>query len=198
MRPSQRPGPRRSTAAAGHWSTAEERPDGAGAEPVADGLQADRVVAGRDPVGQLGEPDPGVNGLAFGPLVTVDPDLDRVREVGTDLDERRAEVVIPEVELVAGHPPVGLVEREPHRLAVTTLGRGEHVLVLLRYSDRGHARPAGPRLLSGVGAHDLDLAVVLAERTGGTWLPSANACTARRNEVPIFSMMAAAGIGKPR
>jgi hypothetical protein len=38
--------------------------------------------------------------LAFGPLVSVDPDLGGVGEVGADLDERRPEVVVPEVEVV--------------------------------------------------------------------------------------------------
>jgi hypothetical protein len=39
------------------------------------------------------------------------PDPGRIREVGADLDERRAEVGTPQVEVTAGHPPVGLGER---------------------------------------------------------------------------------------
>ena len=51
--------------------------------------------------------DPFLVGLALGSLVPVEPDLGRVGEVVADVDERRAEVDVPEVEVVAGHPPVG-------------------------------------------------------------------------------------------
>jgi hypothetical protein len=70
--------------------------DGGWPEPVADRLEHGRVGAGPKPVGQLRDGQPGLGGLAFGPLVTVDPDLDRVGEVGADLDERRAEVGVPQ------------------------------------------------------------------------------------------------------
>ena len=83
------------------------------AEPVADGLQTGGVVGGGEPVGQLGEPDPDTGGLPFGPLVAIDPDLGRVGEVGADLHERRPEIGVPEVEVVAAHAPVGLDEGEP-------------------------------------------------------------------------------------
>ena len=66
----------------------EEHADGAGLQPVADGLQAVRVAGGGEAVGQLGESDPGLDRLALGPFVPVDPDLDRVGEIGADLDER--------------------------------------------------------------------------------------------------------------
>ncbi|MGH3267907.1 MAG: hypothetical protein ACRDN1_02385, partial [Trebonia sp.] len=85
--------------------------DGAGLQPVADLLQVRRVVTGGEPVGQRGEPDHGLDRLPLGPLVAIDPDLGRVGEGGADLDERRAEVLIPSVEVVAGHPAVGLRER---------------------------------------------------------------------------------------
>jgi hypothetical protein len=52
--------------------------DGAGLEPVADLLQPGGIVAGREPVGQLGKPDPGLERLPLGPLVAVDPDLGRI------------------------------------------------------------------------------------------------------------------------
>src|SRR5262249_36525445 len=58
-----------------------------GLQPVADLLQPGRVIAGREAVGQLGEGDAGLGCLPLGPLVPVDPDLGRVREVGADLDE---------------------------------------------------------------------------------------------------------------
>ena len=141
-----------------------ERLDGGRTKPVADRLQACGIVGGGEPVGQLGEPDPGVGGLAFGPLVPVDPNLGRVREVGADLDERRPEVVIPEVEVVAGDAAVGLVKGEPRdAVGSLALGAGEHVRVLLRDPDRGHPGPAGLGLRDEVGPHLLDLAVGLGE-----------------------------------
>jgi hypothetical protein len=47
--------------------------DGAGSEPVADGLQCGGVVAGGEAVGQFPEADTGLEGLAFGPLVPAMP-----------------------------------------------------------------------------------------------------------------------------
>jgi hypothetical protein len=135
------------------------------AEPIADRLEAGRVGGVGEPVGQLAEPDPRLAGLAFGPLVPVDPDLDRVREVGTDLDERRAELVVPEVEVVAGDPPVGLGERERHHLArcVVALVTDEHSGVLLGHPERSHPGPARLGLRRQVGPHLLNLAVGLGE-----------------------------------
>jgi hypothetical protein len=72
-----------------------EHLDGARLEPVADLLQRSGILAGRKTVGQLREPDPGPQRLPLGPLMPVDPDLGRVGEVGADLDERAAEVLIP-------------------------------------------------------------------------------------------------------
>ena len=91
------------------------------AEPVADRLQPIGIGARGEPVGQLGEPDAGLGGLAFGPLVPVDPDLHRVREIGTYLHKRRPKVIVPEVEVVTGNSPLGFGEREPHRRTGTLL-----------------------------------------------------------------------------
>jgi hypothetical protein len=82
-----------------------EHLDGAGLQPVADRLQPVRIVAGGEPVGQGGEGDPGLECLPLGPLVPADPDLGRVGEVDADLDERRAEVLIPPLVVVARHQP---------------------------------------------------------------------------------------------
>jgi len=73
-----------------------EHVDRPGPEPVADRLQGGRVLTGGEPVGQSGEPQPGLPGLPLDPLVPVDPDLGRVGEPGADLDEGRAEVLVPE------------------------------------------------------------------------------------------------------
>src|SRR5664280_2775585 len=50
--------------------------------------------------GHGGDPDARLGGLTLGPVVSIEPDLDRVREVCTDFDEARAEVLIPQVEVV--------------------------------------------------------------------------------------------------
>ncbi len=69
--------------------------------------------------------------------MSIDPDLARVREVGAQLDERGAEVLVPQVEVVAGGAPVGLGEVEPHDAArALALGAGEHPLELLGHPDR--------------------------------------------------------------
>src|SRR5215211_6211623 len=57
----------------------------------------------------------GPGGLALRPLVPVQPDLDRVREVAADLDERRPELFVPQVEVVAGDPPLSPVPIEIRR-----------------------------------------------------------------------------------
>jgi hypothetical protein len=69
-----------------------EHVDGARSEPVTDRLQRGGVLAGGEPVGQRGEPEPGLLGLPLGPLMPVNPDLGRIREPGAHLDERRAEM----------------------------------------------------------------------------------------------------------
>jgi hypothetical protein len=49
-----------------------EHLDSARLQPVAHRLQPVRVIAGGEPVGQRGEPDPGLERLPLGPLVPVD------------------------------------------------------------------------------------------------------------------------------
>ena len=107
---------------------------------------------------------PALGGLPLGPLVAVDPDLGRVGEVGADLDERRAEVLVPQVEVVAGHPPVSLGEGElRRRRAGLPPVSGPDPLELLRHPDRRHLRPAGGRRPLQVRGHHVGLAVVLGE-----------------------------------
>jgi transposase len=84
---------------------------GAGAEAVADPLQPGRVLAGGEPVGQLGEADPGGQRLAPGPLVPVHPDLDRIGEVGADLDEPRPRSRLPQERCCTSSEPVPAI---PH------------------------------------------------------------------------------------
>ena len=141
-----------------------EHRDGARLRPVADLLQRGRVVAGREPVGQLPVAEPGAGGLPLGPLMAVDPDLGRVGEVGADLDERRPEALIPQVEVVAGHPPVSLGEGELRRRgAGFPPVSGPDPLELLRHPDRRHPRAVGRGLPVQVRAHHVRLAVLLRE-----------------------------------
>ena len=77
-----------------------------GAEGVAYRLQLLGLITGREPVRQGTERDAGLRGLAFGPLVPVDPDLRRPRSIGADLDERRPELLIENVEVVRADAPL--------------------------------------------------------------------------------------------
>ena len=130
-----------------------EHLDGAGLQPVADLLQRAGSSQEANPLDSSVKRDPGSGGLPLGPLVAVDPDLGRVGEVGADLDERRAEIGIPQVEVVAGHPPVSLGEGElRRRCAGLPPVCGPHPLELLRHPDRRHRGPAGqPPPASGTG-----------------------------------------------
>ena len=91
----------------------EEILNGAGAELVTDRLQRLGIVTAPKPVGERGEADARPAGLAFGPLMTIDPDFRRVGKICADLDEGGAEVDIPEAEVEARHTPVRFREREP-------------------------------------------------------------------------------------
>jgi hypothetical protein len=63
----------------------------------------------------------------------VDRDLDRIGEVGADLDECRPEVLIPDVEVVGRDPAFSLVK-------TFFLGKGE----LAWLATVGVAQPGGP------------------------------------------------------
>jgi len=93
--------------------------------------------------------------------VPVQPHLHRPRAVRADLDERRAEVGVPEVEVVHGDAAVGLVEGELRSLGRVgiTLAGDEHPLDLLSHPDRSDLRPAGRRGRIQVRAHHVDVAV---------------------------------------
>ena len=135
-------------------------------EPVTDRLHHGRVVGGGEPVGQFGEPDTGVPGLAFGPFVAVEPHLGRVREVGAHLDECGTEVDVPQVEVVATDSPVCFGEPPlPCPGRAWALVGAPDALELLGNPDRGDSGASGGGLPVQVRAHQLELApdIVLAE-----------------------------------
>jgi hypothetical protein len=77
---------------------AQQRLDLVFSEPVADRLQRGRVIDCGEPVIQRGEPDPGLGRLPLSSMVAVDAQLGVVGEIGAELDEERAEVVIDALE----------------------------------------------------------------------------------------------------
>jgi hypothetical protein len=97
--------------------------------------------------------------------VAIEPDLDRIWEVGADLDEPRTEVLIPQVEVETRDPPIGPVPTEVRRAPVPgrTGGAGGDPLELLGHSDRRDPRTPGVRLRLQVPTHHRDLAVPLDE-----------------------------------
>jgi hypothetical protein len=98
----------------------------------------------------------------------VHPDLGWIREIGAHLDEGRAEVLVPQVEVVAGHPPVVLDEGPPRcpggGLALIS---GPHPLELLGHADRRRSGAAGRCLPGKVRLHHLQLGLVLLELDPG-------------------------------
>ena len=122
--------------------TVEECMDLGRPELVADGLQPGRVVTAGEAVGQPGPADAGVAGLAFGPLVAVQPHLHRIREVGADLDERRPEMLVPDIKVITGDPPVGPVPAEMRR--APPLRASVVVQVATRWNSCAHPIPATP------------------------------------------------------
>jgi hypothetical protein len=94
------------------------------AEAITDPLEPGRFTTCGEPVGELAEVETRSAGLALGPLVAVDPDLARIGEVATDLDEAVTEVGVVDVEIVRADPPIGLVEAERGRPAVALTPRG--------------------------------------------------------------------------
>ena len=91
----------------------------------------------------------------------VDPHLDWPRTVRADLDERRTEIGVPEVEVVDRDPAVLLVEGELRRLGRVgvALAGDEHPLRLLRHPDRGDLRTPLTRSRIQISTHHFDVAV---------------------------------------
>src|SRR5215218_9649455 len=83
-------------------SIPEKEPIGSHVRNLRGSPQCIRVLTGGEPVRQPGPADPSLAGLAFGPLVAIQPDFDRVGEIRTNLDKRRTEILIEDIEVIAG------------------------------------------------------------------------------------------------
>ena len=124
---------------------ADERVDLLGAQRVAQRLQPGRLRAGQKAVVERLEGDARLGCLPLGPLVAVDAQLGVVGEVGAELEEERAEVVVDrgEVEVVdhrrAAHQPP--IARPGDRVAALlgAVGQG----LLLRPPNKPHPLGAG-------------------------------------------------------
>src|SRR5690242_6591028 len=106
-----------------------------------------------------------------------------------------------QIEVIAGHQPLGAVEPEPrHPVRAVLLRRVEHPPELPGLPDRHHLGPAGPLRSVQVRPDHLQLPVAPAEHptTHGTWFLSAYRRTAARNPWLILSSAAGEAIGNPR
>ena len=104
---------------------------------------------------------PALRGLAFGPLVPVDPDPREPRTVGADLDERRPEVRIEDVEVVRADPPLlpeEIQARDP-RLLRSVPGAPDP-LELLGHDHRDHPEAALTLRRLEVRADVIELAII--------------------------------------
>jgi hypothetical protein len=99
--------------------------------------------------------------------VPIKPDLDRVREIRTDLDERRPERLIHHIEVIRRDAAVGLSVTEARDITAALIrmvgGAGKHSLELLRHPDRRHPRAPLPFQPLQIGPHHLHLALPLGE-----------------------------------
>ena len=113
----------------------EKRLDGLHAEAVADRLKRFRRVAGQEAVVEGLIPDSLMLELSLGPLVSVDPDTHRERNVGGELDEAESEVPVEDVEVVRVHvhraPVEGVAGRLPESPRLTSV-----LLVAAKGGDR--------------------------------------------------------------
>src|SRR5581483_4257395 len=96
----------------------------------------------------------------------VEPDLGGVGKVAADLDKGRPEIGIPQIEVVAAHPPIGLgkppLRRPCRRLAF--IGSPDP-LKLLSHPDRCYPKDTRRRLTGQVRAHQFQLGthIILTE-----------------------------------
>src|SRR5262249_3198987 len=109
-----------------------------GTQRVTDCLQCVWVRAAEEPIVQGGETNPPAGQLPLGPFVAIEADLDRVRGVATNLDERGSPLGVEQVDVVVIDVNRSTMERELAKPPLASL--------------RG--RPAGGPLLGDADQHD--------------------------------------------
>ena len=131
-------------------------------ETSADLLQPFGVIDRGEPVVQGFESDPGLGGLALGPMVAVEAQLGAEREVGAELQEERTEVVVDAVEVPLVDHPGGLDDpRVRDAVGIAAFLGAEHPGLLLRPADEQHPLAAGMR--GQILVHHVVLALPLGE-----------------------------------
>jgi hypothetical protein len=121
-----------------------------GTEAVADRLQRLGLITGGEPVRQREVLEAGIVGLALGPLVPVEPDLRRVREVGADLDEAGPEIRVADVEVVDADATLLAEELKPDGLGLGRAVAGaddplESWQATIATTPKRRSRSAAPR-----------------------------------------------------
>src|SRR4029453_2747990 len=112
----------------------------AGAELVADRLETRRIGAREKAVVETREGDVGAAQVLFRPLVPVQTQLDRIRDIGADLDERRTPLRVLHVEIVVIHGDRLPREIERHApLRANAFVSLERARLFLRHTDDHHA-----------------------------------------------------------
>jgi hypothetical protein len=137
------------------------------AEAVADGLKPLGQMTGRELVRPRGEPDSGLDGLALGLLVPVEPHLRWPRAVGADLDEPRTELRVQDVVVVDPDAAFFLEEVVADGVRVHgSAAAGEHPLELLAGDDRDDPKPALALGLLEVLPNVIELAIIPPSSVG--------------------------------
>ena len=136
-----------------------------GPQRVARGLEGDWVGTGEKHVVERREPNPLAMELLLHPLVAIETDLHRIRQIGTDLQEAGAPVAIVDVEvgLIDGDPLAREFEADLHARAGLFMGLERAHLLLgdAEHDDAFAGREAsavtlGDRIfvLTGLEVHD--------------------------------------------
>jgi len=151
-------------------NSAWKRVDLGSREAVAELLEPLRVGAAEDAVVQGLEGDPLLGQLALDVLVPVDTELGVVREVGADLEEERAEVLIEAVEVeVVDHRGAAHDPGVPlSRVGVAALLGAEDRRLLLSLAHEDDSLSPGEVRVVFLG--DVVLALTLGERDQGDLL----------------------------
>ena len=144
---------------------AQQRVDLVRPETVTDLLQAVGVIDRGEPVVEGVERDPGLGGLALGPMVAVEAQLGVEREVGAELHEERAEVVIDAIEVPLVDHAAGLDDPWVRgAVGVAAFLGAEHPGLLLRPADEQHPLATTRRGMRGeILVHHVVLALSLGE-----------------------------------